>query len=188
MFDLETPTSTDDLTARLSAQGDEIEAFFACLELEELFASQGEHWSPAEHLRHLVKSVRPVVGALGVPRMVLRARFGRSKDGSRTFDEIVELYRDQLAQGATAGPFSPSRREPEGSLDDWRAHILASWRKVGEELVAALDSWEDRALDRYLLPHPLLGKMTVREILYFTLYHNAHHARRVVERRQGGAT
>lgn len=40
---------------------------------------------------------------------------------------------------------------------------------------AALGKWSDKALDSYLLPHPLLGKMTVREILFFTLYHNLHH-------------
>jgi hypothetical protein len=27
-----------------------------------------------------------------------------------------------------------------------------------------------------------MGKFTVREMLYFTLYHNAHHGRRVWER------
>jgi hypothetical protein len=32
------------------------------------------------------------------------------------------------------------------------------------------------------LPHPLLGKLTVREMLFFTLYHQRHHVA-VVERR-----
>jgi hypothetical protein len=31
-------------------------------------------------------------------------------------------------------------------------------------------------LDEYLLPHPLIGKLTIREILYFTIYHNLRHA------------
>jgi len=26
-----------------------------------------------------------------------------------------------------------------------------------------------------LLPHPLLGKVTVREMLYFTIHHVQHH-------------
>ena len=30
-------------------------------------------------------------------------------------------------------------------------------------------------LDTYLLPHPLLGKMTIREISLWTAYHTEHH-------------
>ena len=36
-------------------------------------------------------------------------------------------------------------------------------------------------LDAVLLPHPLLGKLTVREMLFFTVYHVQHH-RALVER------
>ncbi|MCB9182399.1 MAG: DinB family protein [Flavobacteriales bacterium] len=35
--------------------------------------------------------------------------------------------------------------------------------------------WSESDLERYLLPHPLLGKLTLREMLYFTLYHVQHH-------------
>lgn len=30
-------------------------------------------------------------------------------------------------------------------------------------------------LDKYILPHPLLGKLTIREMMYFTIYHVEHH-------------
>jgi hypothetical protein len=30
-------------------------------------------------------------------------------------------------------------------------------------------------LERIRLPHPLLGRLTTREMLFFTLYHNQHH-------------
>jgi len=56
-----------------------------------------------------------------------------------------------------------------------QARILVKWQDKGTEMQAALGKWSDKALDNYLLPHPLLGKMTVREILFFTLYHNLHH-------------
>ena len=41
-------------------------------------------------------------------------------------------------------------------------------------------------LDRYRLPHPLLGKLTVREMLFFTVYHNYHHVRSVADRLAAG--
>jgi hypothetical protein len=47
----------------------------------------------------------------------------------------------------------------------------------------ALQGWSEQALDRLRLPHPGLGLLTVREMLLFTLYHNAHHVFGVAQRR-----
>ena len=44
-------------------------------------------------------------------------------------------------------------------------------------MVAAAEKWDEKELDEYYLPHPILGKLTVREILFFTIYHNLRHAR-----------
>ena len=35
--------------------------------------------------------------------------------------------------------------------------------------------WSEAQLDNYLLAHPLLGKLTIREILYFVHWHTNHH-------------
>jgi hypothetical protein len=49
---------------------------------------------------------------------------------------------------------------------------------------ARRDPGLERARPRcYRLPHPLLGKLTVREMLFFTVYHNAHHLDQVASRR-----
>ena len=34
-----------------------------------------------------------------------------------------------------------------------------------------------KQLDHYLLPHPLLGKITLREMLFFSAYHIQHHTK-----------
>ncbi|MCP5097860.1 MAG: DinB family protein, partial [Chloroflexi bacterium] len=56
-----------------------------------------------------------------------------------------------------------------------RQRILSKWQEKGGELVKALTKWSEKDLDNLMLPHPLLGNMTVREMLFFTLYHNMHH-------------
>ena len=30
-------------------------------------------------------------------------------------------------------------------------------------------------MDNFLIKHPLLGKITLRELCYFTIYHTQHH-------------
>lgn len=183
MFEFDTPETTESLVKGLAAQRQELSILFESLTVDEFFGPQGDHWSPAGHLRHLAKSVRPLAAAMEVPKMALGVRFGRSRGGSRSFDEIVEIYRSELAAGAGAGPFSPSETTPDLSADDWRLLILERWDQASQRLADVLERWSEKDFDKYRLPHPLLGKMTVREMLYFTLYHNAHHARRVVERR-----
>ncbi len=51
-----------------------------------------------------------------------------------------------------------------------------------QRLNVAIGKWNDRNPDRTLLPHPLLGKLTVREMLYFTIYHVEHHLNILRER------
>jgi hypothetical protein len=138
------------------------------------FAPIGEAWSPAENVRHLVKSMRPVVKALRMHPIVLRMMFGKSDHGSVSYDGLVARYRQALSEGGTAGRFAPSSRIAT-DLGVWRAQILSEFESVHHQLCSAIERWTEPKLDRLRLPHPLLGKLTVREMLYFTLYHERHH-------------
>ena len=55
-----------------------------------------------------------------------------------------------------------------------------------EALCSRLERMDEKQLDAYLLPHPLLGKLTLREMLYFTIYHVEHHGRLVAAQQAGG--
>ena len=57
-----------------------------------------------------------------------------------------------------------------------KREILDRWSSVSTELVIQAEKWQENEMDLYQLPHPLLGNLTVREILYFTIYHNLRHA------------
>ncbi len=183
MFAFEPPRTTEELTGSLGELGGEIEDYLGSMDLAVFEEPQGEHWSPAEHLSHLTIAVRAVAGAMARPRFLLALRFGLARGGSGAYEEVVDGYRTALARGAVAlGPFDPRRRPPADTGEKRRERLLRRWRKANKDLLRQVETWPGAALDRYRLPHPLIGKLTVREILYFTLYHNAHHARRIVER------
>jgi|SRR5882672_10633400 len=42
-------------------------------------------------------------------------------------------------------------------------------------LIAKIEKQSEADLDKYILLHPLLGKLILREMLYFTIHHNEHH-------------
>ncbi|MCR9287642.1 MAG: DinB family protein [Bacteroidetes bacterium] len=129
-----------------------------------------EKWSIAENLDHLIRSTKPIVKALGASKLGLRM-FGKPKGPSRNYNEIVQTYHTALASGlVSGGGFSP-QNESVMSQEEF----LVFWRSVGGRLHERLEKWKDSDLDKYVLLHPALGKMTIREILLFTIYHTYHH-------------
>jgi hypothetical protein len=48
-----------------------------------------------------------------------------------------------------------------------------------DQLARRVNRFSESELDQLLLPHPLLGKLTLREMVYFTIYHAHHHERQI---------
>lgn len=159
-----------ELAAALEAGRQAVLAFFGGLPEAVFFAGLGEGWSPAQHLDHLTRSNRPVAGVLGRLPEALSALGGDQPRPSRSFEALRDSYRARLAQGGRAsGPYLPELRGQDQS------QTVRDFDAASGELVQRLGTWPQDGLDRYQLPHPLLGPLTLRELLYFTLYHNAHH-------------
>lgn len=172
---LGTPFTKAEIAAALAAEVTAVHNFFAAITVDQFFAAPAGIWTPAENLVHLIKSIAPVAMALTIPRTALRIRFGWVNHETRSLAQVRHTYvNDALGNGGQAGgPFVPEVKDDFSAAH--QTAILAKWTDKGTELQASLEKWPDKALDSYLLPHPLLGKMTVREILFFTLYHNLHH-------------
>lgn len=128
-------------------------------------------WSPAQHLEHIRMSVQPVATALIVPRGFLRWRFGTPNRPSRSYEALVARYKEKLAVGGKA----PARFAPRALSAAEVASTSGVLMRLVNTLCKRAQRWSDADLDRYILPHPLLGKLTVREVLFFTVYHVQHH-------------
>jgi hypothetical protein len=143
----------------------------------------GEGWSPADHVRHLTKSVRAVSLGLAAPRVLLFVLYGRPSRVSMSYHALTARYRELLANGGQAGRFAPAPEVVPGDPGEYRTRLLATHRAEVHRLARRLLKWDRSGVDGFRLPHPLLGRLTVREMLLFTLYHNQHHVRVVAKRR-----
>ncbi len=181
-FETGTPVTGTDLGNALGALVASGTAYLATLPDPQFFAPQGAAWPPADHIRHLQGSSTPLALALKLPRWMLRLRFGTHHGPSRSFVDIREAYRGHLARGAQAGRYTPSTEAAPGDPAARRNEIMTGWAAATVELQNALRRWPEPALDHEQLPHPILGMLTVREMLSFTVYHTAHHLRRIAER------
>ena len=97
--------------------------------------------------------------------------FGRSNRPGRTYDELVKKYTQKLAEGGRAsGRFIPK----EISLAH-RKKLISSLNTDVQSLTRNLNKFTESELENIVLPHPLLGKLTIKEMMYFTIYHAEHH-------------
>lgn len=181
-FALGKPYTGAEIERALMALQDESSAYLAAMPAPAFFAPQGDRWSPSEHTRHLTKSIGAVARGLGMPWIVLRFSFGAHAGASRDLATMIATYETALENPLPVNPFAPEPRAAPADLEAGRTAILARFRGANAELRRAMRRWDERALDRLRLPHPLLGKLTLREMLLFTLLHNAHHLRLVASR------
>lgn len=179
-------TTLDEVRAALRAANDEVDRYFSELPADALYRrAAASEWAPIDDLRHLNRTVGATARGLAMPKIALLLRFGRARRPSLPYDELRARYMSLLRNGLTA----PQRyAPPPAEFDDaeaYRARTLARWRDVSGALDRAIRRWSERSADRYVLPHPALGRLTIREMLYFSHGHSLHHievARRRVER------
>lgn len=134
-------------------------------------------WSIAENFDHLIRGGAPVASGLKMNKLMFRA-LGKPNRPSRTFEGLVERYKEKLAAGAGAG--ITGTFAPDSSQDFHKAQMLKNWEMVKGKLIERTEKrWSDKDLDAYLMPHPLLGKLLVREMLFFTIFHTGHHLKAI---------
>lgn len=142
----------------------------ACSEAQFTERPNGK-WSVAEAMQHLYLSARPVPRLMSGPRDVLR-QWGVPDVPPRSFAEIADAYQQVFAKGVKA-PAAVSPRPEDMAVD--KATVLARYSDTYQALTDALTGWSDPERDQYVMLHPVLGKLSVREMIYFTSIHTAHH-------------
>jgi hypothetical protein len=128
-------------------------------------------WTPAENFQHLVTATKMTSLAFTLPKFLHVILYGRPQRTSHGFSKVVDNYHRRLAEGAKAsGVYVPKKT-------DYQKDVLnKKLVEEGSKLITAINrKWTDEQLDRYQISHPILGLLTVRELAYFTVYHNEHH-------------
>ena len=172
--------SKEEIIDWLKKGNEEFSSFCAVIPDELFFRQPAEKWSVAQNVTHLITSVIMTKLAYRLPKFIVRIYGGKPNRPSRTYAELVSQYKTKLEQGGRASgrfiakPVSPKKR---------KENILNSFTNSMNSLIKAIqNNWDDTQLDKYIAPHPLLGKITLREFCYFTIYHTEHHLAIIKER------
>lgn len=139
---------------------------------DEQFQKQADDkWTMAEVMQHLYLSARPVARLMIGPREVLM-QWGKANAPSRTYTELASAYAEILGTGVKA-PATMSPR-PE-DMQAGKNEIVQRFAGIYQALINAIETWSEQELNTYRIPHPVLGKLTVQEMLLFTSIHTQHH-------------
>lgn len=167
-----TPTQ---ITQDLSLHYGNFEQYIRTLsEADYSFAPEGK-WNAGQVLEHLVLCVKPLVQVYGMPAEQVEAMFGREVRANRSYQEIHDGYYVQLNKGGKA----PNRFEPPASPFADRDKHLEALANLISQLNALIARMPESDLESLLVPHPLLGKLTLKEMLYNAIHHVQHHQAQV---------
>jgi len=160
-----------EITEKLIENHQRFVDFAAGLSEPDFTFAPADKWTAGQQLEHILRGVSPVTTALTLPKFVPHLLFGKSNRESIDYETLVKNYQSQLAAGSKAsGRFIPPAIGFE-KRDELKTKLLATVA----ELAQKVENFSEAQLDEYVLPHPILGKLTIREMLYFTIYHVEHH-------------
>ena len=151
--------------------GEFVQRIHQLSEEEYLFHPSPGKWNAAQHLNHLVLAVQPLVYVYTLPETAIEAKFGRVERRNDTYEELKAAYLVKLKEGGKA----PEQFVP-------KEEITASKEALTEQLMALIAQYNAAILklakadfESLLIPHPLLGLITLKEMAYNASYHVEHH-------------
>jgi hypothetical protein len=141
------------------------------LNKEEFEINLNNKWSAGQDLFHLIKLLRILNIAYLIPKPLLGLLYGINKDEQRSFEHLQMLYKKALANGAK----SPSIYIPKPVLFENKTSLLEKHQLLNEKFIEKINKHNEDELDKFRLPHPILGKVSLRELVLFTSFHTIHH-------------
>jgi hypothetical protein len=161
----------EEIASKLISNHRDFTDYIESLSEKEFMFSRNDKWTAGQQLEHLVRSVKPLTQGFLLPGFIIGWLFGKSNRTGRTYEQLVDRYKEKLAAGGRAsGQFIP----PPISVTK-KAELITKLTRLAAKLAAQVEKFSEKDLDTYVLPHPLLGKLTIREMMYFTICHVKHH-------------
>lgn len=137
-------------------------------------------WTQGQVTLHLLQAIKPLNTALSLPKFFLRYKFGKANRDVRDYNTVIKRYQERLKDVPKGATFGPSRNMKVPSVGD-KPYLITRLQMESKKLQYKTRKMSDKNLDTLILPHPLMGKMPIREILMWTSYHVEHHTKGLIE-------
>ncbi|EHQ41313.1 DinB family protein [Myroides odoratus] len=136
-----------------------------------LFHPSSGKWNAAQHLKHLVLAVQPLVYVYTLPVATIEAKFGRAERRNQTYEELKAAYLVKLKEGGKA----PEQFVPQEEITESKEALTEQLMALISQYNAAILKLTTADFESLQIPHPLLGLITLKEMAYNASYHVEHH-------------
>ena len=138
---------------------------------EEFNLNLPEKWSAKQQLQHVILCVEPLVRVYKMPKHLIEQTFGNTNKSNNSYEEILEKYLSKLKNGGKA----PSLYVPKATNIFEKESLVNTLQSLIKGLNLAVSSFSEMELEALCIPHPLLGTITLKEMLFNAIYHVKHH-------------
>jgi DinB superfamily len=159
-----------ELVQALEAGHMEVSRYFSSLPEETFLADTAPKWNPAQHLIHLTRANSRIAQGFQARDALPNNESGQAK----SYEVVRETYLTALAN-APSELLAKNGSAVQVEANSSHSQILAAYQQAGTNLRQGIQTWTEAELDAKAMPHPLLGLLSVREMLEFALYHDLHH-------------
>lgn len=132
------------------------------------FSNNGK-WTAGQQFQHVYLTIAVFPRVLSSKDFILQ-KFGTINRAGWSYNTLIENYLKTSRQ-------APQQYLPEQVSPEQKATIAADIHNVLPTIKQLLDQYTEEELDTLVLPHPLLGNLTIREMFYLMGYHATHHLR-----------
>lgn len=173
-----------EMKAELAKSLQAITELLQVVSIEDWQRLQGDKWTIAQESEHLRLSTQ---GAAFVLSSAGRSRWFPFNGASRSYHTVIKQY--QAALAANVNVNNASTRPSDESNTLTLAQQTENWQKVVQQVLTTIDTVSEADLDSFTVwKHPLLGPLTVREMIYFTIHHTQHHHNSLSRKQNVAAT
>jgi hypothetical protein len=159
------------ITEALTANHNSFIHYLNDLSAEDYLFSHQQKWTAGQQQVHIILCVKALVYVFSMDKPMIAQTFGKADRSSRTYETLLADYLQKLNEGGKA----PTRFVPEPVAADQQKALNEKLEKLVKELCAKIETFTEAELDSLLIPHPLLGNLTLREMLYNAICHVEHH-------------
>ncbi len=176
-----------EIVSTLQAQNFEFQDLFSGIPTATFFDGTSQKWSVAHHVKHLTGVLVRIAQGLQNPNLLPKRE---PAIASRDFESLKQFYLNALQ----AAPLETLQQlgsrvtlEEFSDADLYKSQLILGFSDALISFNTTLETFSELNLETLGMPHPLLGVISTREMLFFAVYHNTHHKKGIEKLLESGA-
>lgn len=147
--------------------------YILSLPADKLDVSVNGKWPPRQQLGHIYLTIVPFTRAL-TSKEFIAEKFGRAERAGWDMDTVRANYLQTSRK-------APEVYDPALSAPTDIAELQEKIESTLTVIQQHFENYTEEDMDSLVLPHPLLGKLSIREMFYLMSYHPLHHKKQIAE-------